>query len=405
MLLARLLRRRPDGRHGIAGVVCVCAAVMVLAGCGGSPAGNPVPPGVWRTEGSGTQQRLYDVACMSARRCEAVGEGGTIVSTADGGTTWQAQVNPLQGSSSALYRIACVAPSSCYVIARPDTILVTHDGGATWSSHVLPVGVSASNLTDNACLPSYTPISGRPALCRLGLLDIACVSARVCYAVATAPPAYDVDPIPKTASAAPSSVWMTGDGGASWTRQSVPGVACDGDCADGLYGYPLVWVSCLSSGLCRAGGGHVLSCGHCGFAYAVVVTRGPGKPWACPEFAATCTTLAPDAGDCPSSTSCGGIQSTNPFGPDTTVVRSTDGGASWVQVGPDWSTSVLSDIACPAALTCFIAGSGGTIARVTNGTTVTAEHTPTTGDLYGIGCAGPAACYAVGDNGTILGRR
>jgi hypothetical protein len=30
---------------------------------------------------------------------------------------------------------------------------------------------------------------------------------------------------------------------------------------------------------------------------------------------------------------------------------------------------------------------------------------PTARDLYGMGCAGPAACYAVGDNGTILALR
>jgi len=27
---------------------------------------------------------------------------------------------------------------------------------------------------------------------------------------------------------------------------------------------------------------------------------------------------------------------------------------------------------------------------------------PHRSDLYGIGCAGPAACYAMGDDGTIL---
>ena len=73
-----------------------------------------------------------------------------------------------------------------------------------------------------------------------------------------------------------------------------------------------------------------------------------------------------------------------------------------MQAGPDWTSSVLSNIACPAALTCYIAGSRGTIARIANGTTVTAQRTPTARDLYGTGCAGPAACYAVGDNGTIL---
>jgi photosystem II stability/assembly factor-like uncharacterized protein len=386
--------------------VCVSSALLMLAGCGGGSAGSQTDSGAWRTETSGTQQRLYDVACLSALRCVAVGEAGTIVATADGGTTWRGQVNPLHGSSNALYAIACVAPSSCYVIARPDTILVTHDGGTDWSSHVLNVGAPGSSLTDEACLGDYTPISGRPALCRLGLLDVACVSAQVCYAVATAPLAYDDNPLPKTSHSAPSSIWMTRDGGASWTSEPLPqGVACDGDCVDGLFGYPLVWVSCLSSGLCRAGGGHVLGCGHCGFAYAVVVTRGPGLPWACAESPAACTTVSPDAGDCPGSTTCYGIQSTNPFGPANSVVRSTDGGAHWVQTGPDWTTSVLNDIACPAALTCYIAGSRGTLTHMTNGSRATADPSPTTSDLFGIGCAGGASCYAVGDNGTILARR
>jgi hypothetical protein len=132
------------------------------------------------------------------------------------------------------------------------------------------------------------------------------------------------------------------------------------------------------------------------------VTRGLGQPWACAQSAAACTDLAPDAGDCPVSTSCYGIQSTNPFGPANFVVRSADGGAGWVHVGPDGASSVLNHITCPATLTCYIAGSRGTIARITNATIVAAQRTPTPRDLYGIGCAGPAACYAVGDNGTIL---
>ena len=420
--LARLLHRRPGRRPGMA-AACLCAAAVVLAGCSGGPAGQqpgaasstPVTglsqagSGTWRAENSGTRQRLYDVACLSALRCEAVGAAGTIVSTADGGSTWRAQANPLRGSSTALYQIACVAPGSCYVIARPDTILVTHDGGAAWSRHVLPVGVSGTNLTSKTCLAAYTPgLIGRYALCRLGLLDIACVSARVCYAVSTAPQAYAATPVPPTPHPPPSSIWLTRDGGASWTRQSVPpGVACNGDCSNELpYPYPLEWVTCLSSGLCRAGGERVIGCGHCGFAYAVLATHGPGSPWACITSAAMCTS-AGDTAYCPASTRCYGIDSTNPFSdpPETSVDRSADGGADWGHAWPDWSASVLNDIACPAALTCYLAGTHGTIARITNGTTLAAQRTPTARDLYGIGCAGPATCYATGDNGTILALR
>ena len=192
---------------------------MVLAGWYASPAGAQVATGRstpvtgssqagsggWRAENSDTRHRLYDVACLSALRCEAVGTAGTIVATANGGRTWRQQANPLRGSATTLYQIACVAPGSCYVIARPDTILVTHNGGATWSRHVLPVGVSGTNLTDQACLAAYTPgLIGRYALCRLGLLDITCVSARICYAVSAAPQAYGASPVPRTPHAPPA---------------------------------------------------------------------------------------------------------------------------------------------------------------------------------------------------------
>jgi photosystem II stability/assembly factor-like uncharacterized protein len=359
----------------------------------------------WRAENSGTRNSLYAVACLSALRCEAVGAAGTILATADGGRTWRPQANPLRGSSRILYQIACAAPSSCYVIARPDTILVTHNGGATWSRHVLPVGVNRTDLTDQACLAATAfSIRGRPALCRLGLLDIACASARTCYAVSTTPPAYDLMPLPSRTSG--SSVWMTRDGGASWVRQTVPtGVTCDGDCGTGLFGYPLEWVSCLSSGLCRAGGGHFLGCGHCGFAYAVLATTGPGRPWKLLTCSpGTCTTFSPDAGVCPTSARCYGVYSTSPFDAGTIVYRSVNGGAGW-QGGPSGSGRLRSDIACPAALTCYTVGSHGTITRTTNGTSFAAEGSPTTRDLNGIACVSAVTCYAVGASGTILARR
>ena len=380
----------------------ICAVVALLTACCGGASGNPVP-GTWHTESSGTRQSLYGVACLDDLRCEAVGAAGTILATADGGRTWQAQPNPLQGSSTELYSIACVAPSSCYAVGRPDTILVTHDGGATWTSHLLPIGVSGSDLTDTACLPQYTPISGRSALCRLGLLDIACLDAGRCYAVATTPAAYGTNTVPRTATAA-SSVWMTGDGGVTWSQQPLPpGVACDGDCNGSLYPYPLVWISCPSGGPCRAGGSHVI-CGHCGFAYAVLVARDPAMAWACVEAAAPCTGLAPDAADCPDSTTCYGVQSTNPFGNENTVFQSTDGGDQWTQVGSNWGTSVLNAISCPSTSTCYVAGTAGSVAQVAGATSLSAESTPTRSDLHGIACTGTSTCIAVGDQGTILTR-
>ena len=116
--------------------------------------------------------------------------------------------------------------------------------------------------------------------------------------------------------------------------------------------------------------------------------------------------LAPDAADCPASTRCYGVDSTNPFGePDISVYRSADGGSGWQQVGPDWTRSVLNDIACLRRAD-LLPGRNPRIDRPDHERDhLAAQRTPTARDQYGIGCACPRACYAVGDGGTILALR
>ena len=419
----------PGGRRvpaAAAAAAWLCVAAVLLAGCGSAGQARPgagrsaVTSGAWRADTSGTRQRLYAVACLSALRCEAVGAAGTIVSTGDGGVTWRAQASPLRGSPAILYRIACVAPGSCYVIARPDTILVTHDDGVTWSSHVLSLAGAGAGLTKQACPPG--PVGGPSAQpCRLGLLDIACVSASICYAVATGPAGYFYGPISEPGwfpAGPPNAIWMTRDGGMSWARQPrPPGVGCEaGDCGNLLYHYPLEWISCLGSGLCRAGGGYFGGCGNCGFVYAVIASARPGTPWTmltCAQPPAPCNkalaamhpsprggAFSPDAGACPTSARCYGVSLFAGNG----VAWSADGGELWLE-GPSGASSVRNAIACPAARTCYTAGDGGTITRTVNGTAWVADGRPATRDLYGLTCVDAVTCYAVGDGGTIVARR
>ena len=413
--------------------IWLCVAAVLLAGCGspgqakpGAPgtAGSRVTSSAWRADTSGTQQPLYAVACLSALRCEAVGAAGTIVSTGDGGATWRAQASPLRGSPKILYRIACVAPSSCYVIARPDTILVTHDGGATWSSHVLSLAGVGASLASPACLPGPAgDASAQP--CRLGLLDIACVSASICYAVATGPACYFASPIPVPGQAGPpNAIWTTTDGGASWAQQPIPpGVGCvEGDCGSSLFPYPLEWVSCLSSGLCRAGG-DTSSAGTAGSYTPSSPRLDPARPGRCSR-APSPPPRAPGPWRPPAGsdrrgvlTRRGRLPHERPLlrrlrhqradftqEPATSVNWSADGGEYWLG-GPSGASSIRNAIACPAARTCYTAGNQGTITRTANGTAFVADGHPTTRDLYGITCADAVTCYAVGDGGTIVARQ
>ena len=369
-------------------------ALAAVAACA-TPTPADAAPAIWQAEASGTMSTLYDVGCLSASHCFAVGDGGTLLATTNGGRTWHHEASPVKAP---LYRIACAAPASCYVIARPGTIVVTHDAGAHWAARTLPVHMSG--LAEPGCVIGDLPQT--ESACRLGLLDISCPSASTCYAVATASGGYDTTPVSPSGQPG-SSLWLTRDGGAAWTRQSIPGgVVCNGDC-NAPYRYPLEWVSCAPSGPCWAGGNQLVG-SHEGFAGAMLMTPAPGGSWRLvPGCSAdnACSEPVTDVGTCPASTGCYAVNNSNPFGDgSSTVSRYTAAG----QNGPNVTTPaglVINDIACPAARSCYTAGTGGVILRTTNGTRFTRIKTVARQNLYGITCVTASACYAVGAGGTI----
>jgi Photosynthesis system II assembly factor YCF48 len=377
-------------------------ALAAVASCAAQSSAAAQPAG-WHAQRSGTTSTLYDAGCLTATHCFAVGDAGTMLATTDGGSSWHREASPVQAP---LYRIACAPPASCYVIARPGTIVVTHDAGAHWTAHVLAVHVPGLTLAgctigDGTSLGGLTP-------CRLGLLDIACPSASMCYAVATGPGGYNTTPLspgspsPTSSAAAGSSLWLTRDGGAKWTRQAIPaGVVCNGDCGP-PYGYPLEWVSCALAGPCWAGGNQLIG-SHEGFAAALLMTPAPGGSWrlvpGCPP--STCSDPVTDVGACPVSTGCYAVNNSNPFGDgSSTVSRYTATGQNGPAVTAP-SGLVINDITCPAAGTCYTAGFAGVILATTNGTRFTQVKTPVRLTLNGITCVTTDDCYAVGAAGTI----
>src|SRR5580704_13256861 len=378
-------------------------ALAAVASCAAQSSAAPQPAG-WHAERSGTTSALYDVGCLSASRCFAVGaasagDGGTLLATTDGGRTWHHQAIP---TGAPLYRIACAPPASCYVIARPGTIVVTHDAGAHWTARTLPVHVSG--LTLPGCVIGDASLPEGETPCRLGLLDISCPSARTCYAVATMPGGYDTNAISPGSSASPgSSLWLTRDGGAIWTSQPIPtGVVCNGDCSQ-PYRYPLEWVSCAPSGPCWAGGNQLVG-SHEGFASALLVTPAPGGSWRLePGCSANnpCSEPPTDVGACPAANRCYAVDNSNPFGDgSSTIGIYTPTG----QNGPSVTVPaglLINDIACPAARTCYTAGTGGVILRTTNGTRFAPVKTHGRENLNGITCVTTSTCYAVGAAGTI----
>ena len=60
----------------------------------------------------------------------AVGFGGTIVHTSDGGATWAAQTS---GTTNEFFSVEFTDASNGWAVGDNGTIVHTSDGGATWS--------------------------------------------------------------------------------------------------------------------------------------------------------------------------------------------------------------------------------------------------------------------------------
>jgi photosystem II stability/assembly factor-like uncharacterized protein len=354
----------------------------------------------WAAQASSTRQALFAVACFDRLRCKAVGAGGTVVYTRDAGRTWRPQSNPLSGTATTLSRIACVGQSTCYVIGRPNIVMVTHNGGVRWSVHRIALPGSSGAITDSACVSGQVyDLRGRLALCRLGLLDLACPSVNTCFVVAT------VHVQAQFGNLGPA-VLLTTDGGSTWTGQTIPTtVPCEGDCGPpGVrVPYPLEWITCGPSTLCRAGGATFIG-SHEGYASLAIEAPHPGAPWTpIKQPSQGSYQVAPDSAVCPSAARCYGVWTTSPFQPGNEIWRSDDGGWTWHDLSSG-SPRLRNAIACPGATTCYSVGNQGTITASSDGATFRAQSSRTSHDLYGVTCVDVQSCFAVGNWGTIVKR-
>ena len=120
------LRRRVCG---LAALFCVC----IGAGYPTSPArveeSTAPTPAQWTVARTSWGRGLLSVSFAGAQRGWLVGNGGTILHTADGGATWQIQDS---GTDYDLTAVAFVDGQGGWAVGDGGTIVDTADGGATW---------------------------------------------------------------------------------------------------------------------------------------------------------------------------------------------------------------------------------------------------------------------------------
>lgn len=107
------------------------AALLVMAAVAMQA---PLPK--WQAQSSGVTTRLRGVSAISARVAWASGANGTLLRTADGGTTW-AKLSPPDSAEKLDFRdIDAVSDTVAYALSigsgETSRIYKTRDGGANW---------------------------------------------------------------------------------------------------------------------------------------------------------------------------------------------------------------------------------------------------------------------------------
>ena len=94
-----------------------------------------------------TTKRLLDVAFASGTTGVAVGQGGTIIATLDGGATWGDRLSPVAGDLRAVTSSPCPGGAPCFWAGAADgSIIFSGDGGNTWCTQTTGTAEKVSGI-------------------------------------------------------------------------------------------------------------------------------------------------------------------------------------------------------------------------------------------------------------------
>lgn len=172
----------------------------------------------WGSHAVSSPNLVGGISCPAVNTCFAVGRPGAIYFTADGGSTWSPQANPLSGSSQTLEGVSCASVVFCVAVGTGGLVLLTSNG-STWTaetSGTTNVLWSVSCPSTALCVAvgdagalTRTAGSWHGPIAAASSRDVSCPSVSTCYAVGGG-----------------SGAVKTSDGGASWSQLYSPsGVA------------------------------------------------------------------------------------------------------------------------------------------------------------------------------------
>ncbi len=322
-----------------------------------------------------------DLSCATASHCVYWG-GESAYVTSDGGSTWTQEAIPNtsgQTTNDTIFSsISCAeAPAGgidCVIVgsdvAGNNAAWVSSDGGATWAEVTVP-NSGTQSFSNGAVLASVSCATG-------GSGGVSCV-------------------IVGTDSAFDNVAWVSIDGGATWTEQTV-----------------------VNAGTVHTGGFNAVSCATASTCAAVGLdANGQSAVWTTADGGAAWTeqltpAFYPVVIACPTASTCVVDGTENSTGSYAAWVT-TDGGATWTEGALPGLAQLAGNgpdsLACATTSTCVTVGvdaSGNVAAWVTTdgGMSWTEEALPGAGNINtnnaaggsvaGISCASSGSCLVTG---------
>ena len=171
----------------------------------------------WDQVESGTKSALTDIAIVDASHFWIAGEGGLILRSTNGGVTWETVDT---GVDATLLSVSFASASRGVAVGEGGAIVVTADGGRTWQSSDAGT-TSRLNFVDFASDVAVWAVGDGGTALQSGDGGVTWTRRTIGTSLKSALRAVSFDGAVGVVSGAEGTVLTTSDGGASWTRQQI----------------------------------------------------------------------------------------------------------------------------------------------------------------------------------------